>query len=300
MLISMAKIAIERPLVRVVVGAVLVALSSATRALVLDTVEPRPFGYTVGDVLERTVLVDPLREGTLDPASLPKPGRYGRWFQLREVTLLPGGVRFTYQVVSIPPQPDQENQPSLSMRVIGPDGRARDGEIGPFTVAMAPVAHVGPNEVIQASELRPDMDPKPIDTSRRWTRVILYATVLTVLAAVQLCLALARRFGSRRAGPFARALRSLRRAPLRGDDVAARSEALRRLHQALDEAAGRTLALDNVALLFRAQPWLAPARAGVEALMEQSRAAFFGEAPPPGRARLLSVAAQLADLERRQ
>jgi len=284
---------------RVLAAAVLVALAGSSRVLALETVEPRPFGYTVGDVLERRLLVDPNRDGTLDPAGLPRPGRTGRWFQLSAVTPLPDGARLTYQIVNMPPQADQENLPSLRVRVIGPDGRPRDADIGPFTVAMAPVARFGSDDVIDADAVRPDRDPQPIDTTRRRERVFLYAAALTALAAIQIAPALARRLGWRRAGPFARALRALRRLPRSEEDVAARNNALRRLHEALDEAAGRTLALDNLELLFLAHPGLAPARASLEALLAQSRASFFGEAPPPPRAHLVSVAAQLADLERR-
>jgi mxaA protein len=286
--------------VRVLAAIALTALASSARALLLETVEPRPFGYTVGDVLERTLRVDRTRDGTLDPASLPKPGRIGRWFQLRAVIPLPDGVRLDYQIVNTPPQPDRENLPSLRVRVIGPDGRARDADIGPFTVAMTPVAHFDSNDAIDADDVRPDLNPRPIDTARRRARVFLYAGALTALVAMQLAPALTRRLGWRRAGPFARALRALRRLPRREEDVAARNDALRRLHEALDEAAGRTLALDNVEVLFLAHPWMAPARASVEALLAQSRASFFAEAPPPPRADLISVAAQLADLEWRR
>src|SRR5207253_4910658 len=159
---------------RVLAAAVLVALAGSSRVLALGTVEPRPFGYTVGDVLERRLLVDPNRDGTLDPASLPRPGRTGRWFQLSAVTPLPDGARLTYQIVNMPPQADQENLPSLRVRVIGPDGRPRDADIGPFTVAMAPVARFGSDDVIDADAVRPDRDPQPIDTTRRRERVFLY------------------------------------------------------------------------------------------------------------------------------
>ena len=298
---SMAKIERIDRLKRstVLMGAVLTALASSVGAMQLETIEPRPFGYTVGDVLDRTLLVDRTREGTLDPASLPRPGRTGRWFQLRQVTPFARGVRLTYQIVNVPEQTDQENLPSLRVRVIGPDGQAREADIGPFTVAMTPVARFVSYDVIDADAIRPDRVPRPIDTSRRRARVLLYAAGLSALAAIQLAPALARRLGWRRAGPFARALRALRRLPGREEDVAARGDALRRLHAALDEVAGCTLALDNVDLLFLAHPGLAPARTTVEALLAQSRACFFGQAPPPSRTHLLLVAAQLADLERR-
>jgi mxaA protein len=282
---------------RVLALIALAAPAGAAPALSVQTVEPRPFGYTVGDVLVRRVLVAS-GDAAVDPASLPKPGRYGRWFALREATALSDGARLVYQLVNSPPQPDQENLPSLTLRLIGPDGRAWEAQIGPFTVAMSPVAHFGPYDVIQADDLRADLEPRPIDTRSRRQRVFGYGAGLLALAGVGLVPALARRLGWRRAGPFVRAWRALRRAPLRGDDAAARRGALRRLHQALDEAAGRTLALDNVEGLLQAQPWLTPARQTVQALLAESRAAFFGEAAPPPRARLLRLAAQLAGLER--
>lgn len=280
--------------------AVLVLLPALARALVLQTVEPRAFGYTVGDVLERRVLVDRARDGVVDRASLPKPGRSGRWFQLREVTALPDGLRLAYQIVNAPPQPDRENLPALGLRVIGPDGQPRDAEIAPFTVTMTPVVHFGPYDVIQSADVRPDLEPPPIDASASRRRVLACAAALLAQGALLWAPGLARRLGWRKAGPFARARRVLRRLPARGDDIEARRQALRRLHQALDEAAGLTLALDNVELLFQTQPWLAPARAQVEALFADSRATFFGRAPPPTLARLVGMASQWAELERRR
>jgi len=281
-------------------AAVLALASGAASALSLQTVEPRPFGYTVGDVLVRRVVVEGGSDATVDPASLPKPGRYGRWFALREATALPDGVRLAYQLVNVPLQPEMENLPPLTLRLIGPDGGAREAAIGPFTVTMSPVAHFGAYDVIQASDVRPDLEPRPIDTRGRLQRVLACGAALLALVAVQVAPALARRLGWRRAGPFARAWRALRRAPLRGDDAGARCGALRRLHQALDETAGRTLVLDNMERLLQAQPWLAPARPAVQALLADSRAAFFEGAAPPPRARLLALAAQLAELERRR
>jgi len=277
----------------------LVALAGRAWPLSVQTIEPRPFGYTVGDVLERRVLVDRAQDGTVDPASLPRPGRSSRWFQLREAASGPDGVRLRYQIVNTPLQPERENLPSLRLRVIGPDGRARQADIGPFTVALAPVAQFGPNDVIQSDNLRPDLDPEPIDTSRRRAWVLGCGAALAALSMVIVAPVAARRLSGRRSGPFARAARALRRL-VPAQDAAARDQALRRLHAALDEAAGRTLALDNVDQLFQLHPWLAPARIKVEALLADSRAAFFGNAPAPAPEHLEAVAAELADLERRR
>jgi mxaA protein len=278
----------------------LLAASTAAWALPLQTVEPRAFGYTAGDRLERRVLIDPVRDGALDPASLPRPGRYGRWFQLREVSSEPDGVHLIYQIINTPPEPDRQNLPSLSLRVIGRDGRAQNAAIGPFTVAMTPVVHFGPYDVLQSTDVRPDIEPPPIDTTARRNRVVAYAATLLALVVVQTLPGLARRLGWRPAGPFARAQRALRSKRVRADDADSRRLALRCLHRALDETAGVTLALDNLDALFRAQPCLGPARISVQALLADSRGAFFAEAPAPSLPQLISVADQLAQLERQR
>jgi mxaA protein len=290
--------------VRVCATVMLLAPALASAA---DTIEPRAFGYTVGDVLERRVLVDPAREGRIDLASLPKPGRAGRWFALRAAQPQPDGVRLVYQILSSPEQPASENLPSLRLQAIAADGRARPIDIGPFTVTMAPVALFGPYDAAQAIELRPDLDPAPIDTRALGRRVAGYVVALTALLCLLWLPPLVRRHLARRSGPFMRAWRSLRRRPVHdhkagadgkgADEAAASLEALRRLHQAFDEAAGVTLALDNLDRLFEARPQLAQARTQIESMLAASRAAFFGQAAPPPRARTAELARTLAHLD---
>jgi len=284
----------------VLLGALLASAAGPACALSLQTVEPRAFGYTVGDLVQRRIVLDPDREGTLDPASLPRPGRSGRWFQLRAVAPAPDGVRLVYQIVNTPEQPDRENLPSVSLRVVSRDGRAQPADIGPFTLAMTPVLQLGPYDKVQSTDLRPDIAPAPIDTSSRRRRILAYVAALPALLALQALPWLARRLSWRRAAPFASAVRALRRLSAHGDDVQTRCRALRRLHDALDQKAGRTLALDNLGALFRAQPALESAREPVEALLAASRAAFFGQAPPPSLQQLMQWAGQLAALEARQ
>jgi hypothetical protein len=130
--------------------------------------------------------------------------------------------------------------------------------------------------------------------------MVVYAAALLALLAVQALRSLARRLAWRRATPFARAWRALRRLSAQGDDDPTRCLALRRLHEALDQAAGVTLALDNLGALFQAHPALESARAPVQALLAASRAAFFGQAPPPSLHQLSQWAGQLAELEARE
>lgn len=274
------------------VFALALALVQAARtARAADTVEPRPFGYTVGDVLERRILIDPQRDGTLDASSLPKPGRFGRWFALRAALAQPDGVRLVYQIVDSPGAAQRENLPSLRLQVDGRDGRPHPVDVGPFTVSLAPVA-LGPlgDEGSSLPPLRPDLDPPPVPTQALQRRVTVLAIALAVLLALLWLLPLVRRRLALRTGPFMRAWRAMRRAPTA-------LQAMRALHAALDEAAGATLALDNVERLFAARPQLGPARGEVESLLAASRAAFFGGAEAPARERSLALARRLAELD---
>jgi mxaA protein len=278
---------------------VLLLAAAPAPAPAVGTLEPRAFGYTVGDMLERRIQVDPAREGRIEMASLPKPGRAGRWFALREVAPADDGIRLRYQIVNTPAQPALENLPSVSFRIVGADGQARSGDIGPYTVAMAPVALFGPDEAIQSTQMRPDRDPVPIQTAARRRRVAAEAAALLALIAAGVAPRLARRWLRRRAGPFMRAWRSMRSVARQRDDPALRRQALRSLHQALDEAAGVTVALDNLDRLFDAAPPLVEARGRIESMLAASRTAFFGQGPAPAAGELLSLARQLAELETR-
>ena len=278
------------------------SLAAPVGARAVQTVEPRAFGYTVGDLLQRRIQVDPSLEGRIDAASLPRPGRAGRWFALRTVAPDADGAEVVlgYQLVNSPEQPVRENLPSLRVQVIGPDGRSRPADIGPFTVAIAPVAPLEASDTIQPGDLRPDRDPAPIDTGPLRRRVAALAAALLLLILAQCAPYASRRWLGRRAGPFLKASRALRRATRGGgDDALQRQQALRRLHQALDETAGLTVAQDNLDRLFDVRPQLRPARAPIQAMLADSRAAFFGESAAPPVAQLQALARQLADLEAR-
>jgi len=104
-------------------------------ALSLQTIEPRAFGYTVGDVLQRRVVLDPNRDGTLDPASLPHPGRSGRWFpSCARWPQRPTQSRSFTRSSNTPEQAGSRESALAELRVVAKDGPRAGGQIGPFTV----------------------------------------------------------------------------------------------------------------------------------------------------------------------
>jgi mxaA protein len=111
-------------------------------------------------------------------------------------------------------------------------------------------------------------------------------------AFVLVWMLVARQFAQRRrAGPFVRACRELRRLAHAPREPEQATAAMRVVHRALDETAGHTVFLDNVEGLF-ASPHRAPLRERTRMFLQRSRQQFFAGSGQP-----LSVA-ELRDLAR--
>ncbi len=69
------------------VALLLIIFAQATQAEVrsVHMIEPRPFGYFLGDTLERTVEIETGPEDEIVPASLPRVGPSNYWLELRGI-----------------------------------------------------------------------------------------------------------------------------------------------------------------------------------------------------------------------
>jgi mxaA protein len=111
-------------------GALLGLAASAAGAAVhpgqvdAATLEPRAFGYQLGDLVSRTVTTDAADGLVLDESSVPRAGARGNALELRSVarrsSTVPGGRRLeltlTYQVFLSPPQPRTGTRASRRLR----------------------------------------------------------------------------------------------------------------------------------------------------------------------------------------
>jgi len=254
--------------------------------------QPRPFGYSVGDIATQRVLL--AREGrAFEPAALPEEGRANAWLQRRAARIepAPDGRRWLvleYQVVNAPRA--LASVPVPGWELAGPAGTAplrvpaAAISIGPLTTAAAPG---------EALPLRPDRPAPAIATEPIAARL---ATWLTALAAT-LCAWLAyagwSAWRTRRTQPFAIALRQLRAA---GADPAATHLAL---HEAFDRTAGAVLHAGALAPLFARAPWLQPLQPQIARFYADSAALFFDRGLPADAASAQALCRQLRRLERR-
>ncbi len=269
----------------------------------LEVIQPRPFGYVVGDIARQQVLVHAPGHALVADA-LPKPGRVSAWLERTRVdaarTADGWRLDLEYQFVNAPREIRTLSLPGVSL-VLRAGAATVAESVDEWPVTLAPLT---PENVLARAgleETRPDTPPPPGDMTWIERRLAAYALAAGLIAALWASARFGWSWRGRRPRPFARAARELHALAATPDAERYRA-ALRALHRAFDSTAGGTLFAPGIADFVAAHPRFAPARVEVEAFFELSQRAFFARAGAPvGDAELASVrllAARLADIER--
>ena len=259
--------------------------------------EPRAFGWRVGDVVTRTVLIDVPADLRLDASSLPRTGRRGGALELRGVAWRGAGgwqhgpgrrheLTLRYQVFASPAEPREFELAPVTLRF---DGRARPESvrIDAWPVVVSPLApvEVSPRQGLGA--MRPDAPAALIDDLALRLRLTGYGVVAALLAGWLLLARFGLPWRAARERPFARAWRALRGATSAGAARGQRTppeplhEAFRPMHEALNRTAGWTVFERDLDRFLAQQPRFAPLRAELALFLRRSREAFFAEASRP-------------------
>lgn len=248
--------------------------------------QPRPFGYTVGDIATQRVL---LPEG-FTPAAPPDAARASAWLERRPARIerSADGRRWLvvdYQVVNAPRALATVTAPAWELAGTPPLRVAAAAiSVGPLT---APV------EAGQALPLRPDRPAPAIAIAPIQRLLWSWAGALALVLAAWLAYAAWNSWRDRNALPFGRALRELRGqavVPLAAHVV---------LHQAFDRTAGQVVQAGTLAALFQRAPWLQAQRTQIVHFYAQSAGLFFGGGLPADAVSPLALCRQLHRLERR-
>lgn len=286
------------------------AQGAAAEVRAVHTIEPRAFGYFLGDTLARTVEIETGPDDEIVTASLPRTGASTYWLEIRDIDTRSkrhGDGRLhtltlTYQSFYAPIDPKKVTIPPLEIAIRGPAG-SETATIPPFTLIMAPLREIFPEKSGETSEtfLRADVKPGPRRSGHVRTGALAAAGL-----SLALLLLLARDlawwpFSARPARPFSRAAREIARALAEGG--AGYRAALVALHRAFDRAAGHRLLASDVGKFLEAHPEHRETGTEVERFFTASRTVFFGEAEREGEMRLppaelKQLAAALARQER--
>ncbi len=242
-------------LVLAVFGVVATTLGAATMAHADDEdarvqlIAERTVGWTIGDIVPLTVLVDVDARWQLDRGALIRPGELSPWLELRSVDVSESrrGARRHYRL-ALRYQTFYAPIEATSRQIRGFTLILRDGERERrvafpgwnFTMSALRVVGGGARTPAPGQDLlRPDHAVQPIPLRPMLSQL---AVATTALLASLLLWAAHRGlwpFHAREARPFSRAARQLRR--LDATQSAQYRQALRLLHRAFDVAAGRRL-----------------------------------------------------------
>ncbi len=261
---------------------------AAETALLLEatTLEPRAFGYQVGDIVSRGVTVHVPEGLVLDDTSVPQPGARGRAIELRSVarhdSSMPGGRRheltLEYQLMLSPAQPRTFELPTLTLRFQG-QPRAQQLRIEAWPVTISPLVPVEVSPRRGLGELQPDTPPPRIDTSATQHRLVAYAVAGLLLLAYLAHVYIGLPWWSRAHRPFAQAWRSLR--GLRADSAESAEprwpQAFQRLHEALNRTAGEVVFEHDIDRFIGAHACFEPVRGDLLRFFQLSRRAFFAD-----------------------
>ena len=150
------------------------------------TIEPRAFGYQVGDVLQRRIVVQVPEGLALDEASLPRPGARGHALELlalhRQSQAGREELQLDYQVFLAPPSVRTLEMPPLGLRFEG-QPRAQAVRIDAWPVTVAPLAPLEVSPRGGLGELQPDAPLPRIATQALRARLWAYAAVAIAVAS---------------------------------------------------------------------------------------------------------------------
>ncbi len=245
--------------------------------------QPRPFGYVIGDRLEQRITLSAPAGMSLDPRSLPRPGRTDLWLELSPPRLASdrhGGatryrLRLDYQIVNVPEQVRTIDLPAIALVFIG-HGTRETALVDEWPITVAPITPTYVLARAGLTEIRPDAPPPTLDAAPYRRLTLLWAAALIAVIAI---MGAQRRGGlgiRQRARPFARAARDLRKLTRLPPETATYRRGLQRLHRAFDDAAGHAVFADRLAPLFAAHPELVGLRAHIERFYAASQREFFG------------------------
>jgi mxaA protein len=269
----------------------------------------RSFGFFVGDLVNARLEIIADSASRLQMASLPRPGALDYWLDLRDVRVREeavgdGRTRWSvdlvYQLFYVALDVRDLQIPPFPLRFTR-DGETETLRSPAWTIGVSPLREVLPQRRDDPTDyMRADRSVAEGDAFAPAAR----AGAFLALASVALALVAHDRgwppFHRRRARVFAAAARRIAPLARRGDE-AARRAAMRALHRAIDEAAGRRIFAEDLDAFLSRHLEFASAKESLARFFATSRALFFCVANSGAElslAEILSLARSLAALER--
>jgi len=246
------------------------------------TIEPaRDVGYTAGDILSRTIILEAPKSLQLIETSLPIAGldkkRQGRGsgIEVREVTLnkstgLDSNIytlHLTYQIFTSSIVARPASLPAEFVK-FGGKGESFDFRIPSWSFRISPLAVYG--SVVVERDMSSFRGPLLLEATRQYQFLWGLLGLLAISGLGLLYVLGTYTWLPRMGGAFARAYRDLRKLPATAEGL---SQGVTRMHQAFNTTAGGSVF--DAASFLALKPGFAPAGADIERFFGLSRTVFF-------------------------
>jgi mxaA protein len=270
----------------------------------VDVSDPRPFGYFIGDTLERRIEIKTSGTTTLFSEALPRPGPVTYWLDLASIDheersqgdgrvytihlkyqLFYSALEATkLEIPAIPLKFSDATAPATPGAANSAGEAAKNSAISAFSFLMSPLRDIVLQDLMpgQSSEigdvLRPDKPAHLLGAGNYLSGLALAALGILISAAGLLWHYAIWPFTRRVGRPFTKADREIRDLSFSGLDAdMAYRRSLIILHRAIDESFGRRVFASDFADLFRDRPSFQAFLPKLAAFFNSSRLFFFSE-----------------------
>lgn len=239
----------------------------------LDIRQPRSFGYQIGDKFERFIHLQLRKPYELEISALPTQGRHTMWLALEaphiEQKNLTASTQYkiilSYQIVNIDPEVRNISVPELYLQYT--NGKDAFKLLVPASWVGVSVLHDHQRGYLQADRI-PSLLPQA------YLRSIVFGSLLVAALAGLIFL----HWGLpalTKTHPFVTAYRGLRKLRHRPWDDECYRDALRNIHQAFNDTAGRTVFAERLTEFFNDHNRYAPLKQSINDYFTHSRRYFF-------------------------
>ncbi len=286
----------SRPLLTWLVTLLLSASGQATATVAPVYAElSRNFGLVIGDVLQQRIALGTPSTPVM-VTGLPSTGRIGNslWRRSAALEVDSAGqhwLQLDYQIINAPPALAVWSLPALTLSA----GTGRLAVAGmPFSIA--PFTPPRPFDAAALPPLQPDEVPAPVALQPIELRIGLAASALLTTLLAWGSMTSWRYLRRGRYLPFARAVRDLHALRTRADATDPMA-AQRRLHHALNDAAGEVVRPATLGRLLANSPYLQAEKIALADFLAVSQTVFFGGRPAIDATAVTALAQRLRRLE---
>lgn len=256
----------------------------------MDVVQPREFGYHIGDKFRRLITLTLNKPYVLDETSLPKPGKMIPWLNIEapKVEVNEGQQTRTYRI-ALSYQITNIDKDALDIGVEGHEISIKNGQ-EKLTLLIQPVriqagTIVDSKASLNAGDLQANAAPLAINLTSN--RVLAFASMLIACIVTFLLTTFGSPFSIEQP-VFTRAYRKLSKLPAESWSAEQYDEALKETHQAFNETAGRVVFTEDVSAFINKNPAFKNSSQQISRFFKHSNDFYFSglettqQAFPPG------------------